>query len=70
MRVGIGRTGLRKLANQFAVADSGKQHARQRQQIGRRNVTVANAGDNTKSIKYGHRREIGQTHHYHLPQFQ
>ncbi len=70
LRIGVGRTGLWKLAYQLSVTDGGKQHARQGQQIGGRNMAIADARNNTKGVKYRHRCEIGQPHHHHLPQLE
>ena len=70
LRVGIGGTGFRELTHQFAVADGGEQHPGQRQQIRRRYVAIADAGDDAEGIKHRHRRQIGQPHHHHLPEFE
>ena len=70
LRVGVGGAGFRELAHQFAVADGGEQHASQRQQIRRRDVAVADTGDDAEGIKHRHRRQIGQPHHHHLPEFE
>ncbi|MND64337.1 hypothetical protein D3C80_556730 [compost metagenome] len=70
LRIGIGGTGGRKLANQLAVADGGKQHAGQRQQISGRDVAVGQAGDNAEGVKHRHGRQVSQPHHHHLPQLQ
>ena len=70
LRVGIGGTGFRELTHQFAVADGGEQHPGQRQQIRRRYVAIADAGDDAEGIKPRHRRQIGQPHHHHLPEFE
>ncbi len=68
--VGIGGARRREAFDQFAVADGGKQHARQRQQIRGRHVTITDAGDNAEGVEHGHRGQIGQAHHHHLPEFE